>query len=83
MGAKFSNVEINISYAGVKIGVDSNSSFSYEIQAKYGGISLPSEAINTKQIDKNTSKYYEGSFNGGKAKLYIQSSYGGVKILTQ
>ena len=78
MGANFSEVRIKTKYVGVKIGVASNGSFNYSIDTKYGGVSIPNSAINTKQIDKNTSKYYEGSFNGSKGKVTIVTSYGSV-----
>ena len=82
MGPDFSKVEIKTGYVGVKIGVDPNSSFDYIIDTKYGGVSIPDNATNTKQIDKNTSKHYEGSFNGSKGKVNIVTSYGSVKIST-
>ena len=82
MGANFSEVKIKTGYVGVKIGVDPNSSFDYIINTKYGGVSIPDNATSTKQIDKNTSKYYEGSFNGSKGKVNIVTSYGSVKIST-
>ena len=81
MGANFSKIDINTGYVGVKIGVKSSSSFNYIIDTKYGGISLPENVNNSKEIDKNTSKHYEGSFNGTNGKVNINTSYGSVKII--
>lgn len=80
MGVNFSDINIDTEYTGVKIGVDSSSSFSYIIDSKYGGISLPSNVNNTKETTKNTSKHYEGTFNGSKGSVSISTTYGSVKI---
>ena len=82
MGTNFSKIDINTDYVGVKIGVDSNSSFKYSINTKYGGITLPTEANTIKEIDKNNSKYYEGTYNGSKGKISVTTTYGSVKIIT-
>lgn len=82
MGPNFSKIDINTGYVGVKIGVDSNSSFDYIIQTKYGGVLLPSGVTNIRQINKNTSSHYEGSYNGSNGKVNIVTSYGSVKIST-
>ena len=80
MGPNFSKIDINTDYVGVKIGVDTNSSFNYMITTKYGGITLPPGASNSREIDKNTSKNYEGAYNGSKGKVSITTTYGSVKI---
>ncbi|OIQ38543.1 MAG: hypothetical protein BM563_05785 [Bacteroidetes bacterium MedPE-SWsnd-G1] len=80
MGQNFSKIVIDTDYIGIKIGVDANASFSYNISSKYGGISLPDNVTNTREIIKNTSKQYEGSYNGTKGNVSITTSYGSVKI---
>lgn len=82
MGVHFSKIEIDTDYIGVKIGVDSNSSFNYTINTKYGGITLPSGVNNSREIDKNNSKTYEGTYNGTGGKVSITTTYGSVKIMT-
>lgn len=82
MGPNFSKIDIDTGYVGVKIGISENSSFSYVIDTKYGGVSLPENISNIKEIDKNNSKHYEGSYNGSKGKVNINTSYGSVKIST-
>jgi len=80
MGENFSEVKLDLGYTGVKMGVNNNSSFSYIIDNKYGGITLPDNVNITKEISKNTSKHFEGNFNGSKGHVSILSKYGSIKI---
>ncbi|MCL7764714.1 hypothetical protein MPF19_14920 [Polaribacter sp. Z014] len=79
----FENVDIDAEYAGVRIGVDPNAVFEFEIDLQYAGFSRSDENITFyKSISKATEKYYEGKFGKGKtnSKLKIKSQYGGVNI---
>lgn len=80
MGANFDEVDLNTEYTGVKIGVDSNSSFSLVADSQYSGISVPEGFDFTKQIEKNSKKHYEGTYNGSNGKITVKSQYGGIKI---
>ncbi|PHR70590.1 MAG: hypothetical protein COA67_08165 [Lutibacter sp.] len=80
MGVNFDEVNLNTEYTGVKIGVDSNSSFSLVADSQYSGISVPEDFNFTKQIEKNSKKHYEGTYNGTNGKITIKSQYGGIKI---
>ncbi len=80
MEANFDQVDLNTEYTGVKIGVDSNSSFSLIAEAQYSGINVPDGFDFTKQISKNNKKHYEGTYNGSKGKITVRSQYGGIKI---
>ena len=77
----FAYVSINSDYAGVKIGIPKNSKFNFELQLGYAGFKRDDNLLNfTKQIVKNSSKYYEGFVNGQNSSSFIKinSEYGGV-----
>lgn len=80
MSSNFKEINVSTQYTGVKIGVDSNSSFSLIANSQYSGISVPDGFNFTKQIEKNTKKHYEGTYNGSNGKITIRSQYGGIKI---
>lgn len=80
MGENFNEVDLNTEYTGVKIGIDNNSSFALISDSQYSGVSLPEGFNFTKQIEKNSKKYYEGTYNGSKGKITMKSQYGGIKI---
>ena len=81
MGENFELVDIDSQYTTVKIGVGNNSSFSLTADAQYAGIKLPNGFNFTKQIEKNSKKHYEGTYNGSKGKIKIKSQYGHIKII--
>lgn len=81
MGANFGLVDVNTEYIGVKIGVDSSSSFTLKAESQYGGINLPESMDIRTQVEKNSSKKIEGTYNGGgNAKINITTQYGSIKI---
>jgi hypothetical protein len=78
----FDNVKINSDYTGVKIGIDPEASFDFEVTLSYGGFSDDVENIDyRKKVVKNSSKYYQGSVNdqNTNARLVIDSDYGSIK----
>lgn len=83
LAKNFENVSIDAQYASVKIGVEYDIAFTFEIDLQYAGFSRNDEQLEFfKRISKTTSKYYEGKYGKGttNAKLKIRSQYGGVSI---
>jgi hypothetical protein len=80
MGSNFDEIDLDTGYTGVKIGIDHDSSFSLIADSQYSGITVPDGFNFTKQIEKNTKKHYEGTYNGSNGKVAIRSQYGHVKI---
>lgn len=80
MGPNFSSVDIDTEYTGVRVGVDSDSSFELIAVSRYSGISVPDGFDYVRQIEKSSKNYIEGTYNGSKGKMNITSQYGSVKI---
>ncbi|WP_439132710.1 hypothetical protein [Polaribacter sp.] len=79
----FESVVIDGQYAGIKIGVDEDIVFKFELDLQYAGFRYDDENVNfSKKISKNSKKYYEGKFGQGNANasIKIRSQYGGVSI---
>jgi hypothetical protein len=79
----FESVVVNGQYAGIKIGVDEDAIFNFELDLQYAGFKYDDERIEFfKKISKNSKKYYIGKFGAGNssAKIKIKSQYGGVSI---
>lgn len=79
----FDNVEITGQYTGIKIGVESENSFNFEIDLQYSGFKRDDDKIEFfKSISKSTKKYYEGKYGKGKTNstLNVNSQYGSVRI---
>jgi len=80
MGINFSTVDIDTEYIGVKIGVQTNSSFSLFAKAQYGDIKVPNSMDIIHKVEKNTSKEIEGTYNWSRCKIIINTQYGSIKI---
>jgi len=80
MGANFSKVDIDTEYIGVKIGVDSHSSFKLNARTQYGDIKVPDAMDITSRLEKNTSTEIEGTYKGTNGKMIIRTQYGSIKI---
>lgn len=79
----FERVSIDGEYAGIKIGVDEDAVFDFELDLQYAGFRYDDYKMEFyKKISKSTKKYYEGKFGKGTAegKIKIRSQYGGVSI---
>ena len=79
----FESVDIDGQYAGIRIGVDPNSVFEFELDLQYAGFSRNDDKIEFfKSISKSSKKYYQGKFGKGNSssKIKIRSQYGGVSI---
>ncbi|MFK5879572.1 MAG: hypothetical protein QM478_08770 [Flavobacteriaceae bacterium] len=80
MGINFTNVDVTTEYIGVKIGIDSNSSFKFYGNTQYGDIDVPSNMNITNHLEKNTRTEIEGTYNGSKGQMKISTQYGSIKI---
>jgi hypothetical protein len=82
VGKNFEQIDIDSQYAACKLGFDKSAAFSFKVDTKYGGLSSRLSNMNfTKEIDRNTEEYYEGTCNGGKGgTVNIISKYGSVKF---
>lgn len=79
----FESVVIDGQYAGIKIGVDEDTVFSFELDLQYAGYRYDNDKVQfAKKISKNSKKYYEGKFGQGTStsRIQIKSQYGGVSI---
>ena len=80
LGVNFNLIELETEYMGVKIGIDKNSSFGLIADMHYGSLHVPDSFNMIKKIEKNSKKYYEGTYNGTDGEININSQYGSVKI---
>ena len=79
----FESVDIDGEYAGIKINVDADAVFNFEIDLQYAGFKGENDKMEFyKKISKTTKKYYEGKFGKGdsNSKIKIKSQFGGVSI---
>ncbi|WP_143032095.1 hypothetical protein [Tenacibaculum sp. MAR_2009_124] len=79
----FEEINIEGSYAGIKLGTDADNNFKFNVSLSYAGFNYPSDKVNmTKSIKKSSKKYYEGAFgnNSSNSSINIKSSYGGVTL---
>jgi len=79
----FDKVDISGQYTGIKIGVEKEVSFDFEIDLQYGSFKRDDTKVQLfKSISKSTKKYYEGKYGQGKtnSSLFINSQYGSVRI---
>jgi hypothetical protein len=79
----FERIKIDGQYAGIKIAVDSDAVFDFELDLQYANFKGEDDKMEFyKKISKTTKKYYEGKFGKGNsnASIVIKSQYGGVSI---
>lgn len=79
----FEKVIIDGQYSGIKIGVDEDAVFDFELDLQYASFKSENDKIEYfKKISKSTKKYYEGKFGKGNSdsRIKIRSQYGGVSI---
>ncbi len=79
----FEQINIEGSYAGIKLGTEADNNFRFNVNLSYAGFSYPSDKVDLqKSIKKSTKKYYEGVFgnNSSNSVINIKSSYGGVSL---
>jgi hypothetical protein len=79
----FESVDIEGQYAGIRIGVDENAVFNFELDLQFASLKGDNNKMEFfKKISKSTKKYYEGKFGKGNSNsnIKIRSQYGGVTI---
>ncbi|WP_437824465.1 hypothetical protein [Tenacibaculum mesophilum] len=79
----FESVVIDGSYAGIKLGTNSNNNFTFTVDLGYAGFGYPENYVNMfKSINKSSKKYYEGTFGKGNSNstISIKSKYGGISL---
>ena len=79
----FDFVTIDGQYAGIRIDVDPDAVFDFELDLQYASFKGDESKMEFfKKISKTTKKYYEGKFGKGStnSKIKIRSQYGGVSI---
>lgn len=84
LAKNFNKVTIDGQYAGIKIGLDDDTSFNFDIDLQYAGFGFDdSKATIYRRNVKSTKKYYRGVYGKNKntqALLTIKSQYGGVRL---
>jgi hypothetical protein len=79
----FDKVDISGQYTSIKIGVEKEASFDFEIDLQYADFKRDDAKVELfKNISKTTKKYYEGKYGQKKtnSSLLINSQYGSVRI---
>jgi hypothetical protein len=82
MEANAGNIEINSDYTGIKIGIDDNYYFDFDITIEYGSLNTGSEFVFNKKVVKSSDKFYQG-YNGKEGsgnRIMINSEYGSVSF---
>ncbi len=77
----FELVDINSEFAGIKIGIEPGTSFDFVVELQYAGFKRNNSKIDMrKSMEKNSKKYYEGTYgkSGSGSKINIRSEYGSV-----
>lgn len=77
-----SNLTIKTSYANIKLGIEDGANFDFAAEMSYSGFSHGDGFTFNKQIEKNTSKYYEGYFGSANSgnMIKLETSYGGINL---
>jgi len=79
----FNKAEITSEYTGITIGTRPSNNFNFIINLQYSGFRYNDDnLVLFKSIEKESKKYYEGTYGKGKsnATLIIKSQYGGVNL---
>jgi hypothetical protein len=79
----FDKVDISGQYTSIKIGVEKEASFGFEIDLQYADFKRDDSKVELfKNISKTTKKYYVGTYGKKKtnSSLLINSQYGSVRI---
>lgn len=82
LGQKLKELKLQSSYTHVKIGLHQNASFDITAALSYCGFKHGDHFTFNKEIEKPTSKYYEGYYNSPNsgAQISIKSSYGSISF---
>ncbi len=83
LGSNFKFLKVNAEYAGVKIGINNETSFNITASTSYGNLNFGDGFTFYKEIKKSSSKYYEGYFgteNSGN-RIELKTSYGNISLI--
>ena len=82
LGQHLKKLSIQSSYTHVKLGVHPNASFDITATLSYSGFKHGNGFTFNKEIEKSTSKYYEGYYNSQNSgkQISIKSSYGSISF---
>lgn len=77
-----SNLKVKTSYANIKLGIEDGANFDFIAEMSYSGFSHGSGFTFNKQIEKNTSKYYEGYYGNANSgnTIQLETSFGGINL---
>lgn len=80
LGKDLKNLQINTSYTQIKIGVSPINSFKINASLSYGNFKKVEGFTFNKEIQKSSSKYYEGYFNlqNSTSTVSVKSNYGNL-----
>jgi len=79
----FSSVDLKADYTGIKVGVDPEADYRFNIITSYGGLDYPQGQLEfEKKIVKNSSSSYEGYAKNqtSGSLIRIETSYGGINL---
>lgn len=79
---RLEKLSIKSSYLSAKIGVNPNAAFAVKASLNYGGFKYDDGFTFTREIEKSTSKYYEGYFKStnSSALVSLDFNYGSVSF---
>ncbi len=82
LGQHLNELNLKSSYTHVKLGLHPNASFDITAALSYCGFKYGDHFTFNKEIEKSTSKYYEGYYNSpdSGAQISIKSSYGSISF---
>ncbi|WP_456378015.1 hypothetical protein [Lutibacter sp.] len=82
LGDNFKSVDATLSYTHIKFGINPNTLFNITASLNYGSFKYGNGFTFTKEIKKNSSKYYEGYYNSPNSgsNITIKSNYGNVSF---
>lgn len=82
LGQLLKELKIQSSYTHVKLGLHPNASYDFTAALSYSGFKYGDRFTFNKEIEKPTSKYYEGYYNSPNSgnQISIKSSYGSISF---
>lgn len=82
MSEKAGDLTIHSDYTGIKVGYNTNYSFTFNITLEYAGLSGKDNLSINKERIQNSDKYYEGYYGSASTgnNININSEYGGVTL---
>lgn len=82
--AGFESLEVEVSYMGVRLGIEEAASYKLDANARYGSIKFNEDKFkNVKHISENNSTEISGTFGTGTSPastVKVTAAYGSVKL---